>query len=103
MGLGQFREEWFWLEHRGSLAIVAGENFGLWVILSDVPESPMNQDDFDSSHCLEDCPTLQTGCQFTFQVEWVWLNSGSPAIDMTFQDPTLAPGALFQLWHGIDE
>lgn len=77
---------------------MAGENLRLWIIFADVPDGSGNQCHFHCPQCLEDAPTLQTGFEFIFQVEWVWLNSCPPAIDMTFQNPTFAPGTDFEFW-----
>ena len=73
---------------------MAGEDLGSWVGFVDMPESSGNQCQISDSQCLEDRSTFDPHCHFSLEVEWVWLNSSSPAIDMTFIDPSFADWAL---------
>jgi hypothetical protein len=45
----------------------------------------------------------QTPSNLIRQVEWSWLNSDSPAVDMAFINPTLADWTLGQFRRGVDE
>ena len=82
---------------------MTGENLRPGIIFANLPEGSANQDDIPDSLGLEDSSTLKAGCEFLFQVEWVWLNSDSEAINMTFQNPSAALLALGRGRRGIDE
>ena len=73
---------------------MAGEDLCLGIGLLDVPKSSVDQGDVSHPECLEDPATFNPHCHLGLEVEWIWLNSGSEAIDMAFIDPSFADWAL---------
>ena len=82
---------------------MTGEDLGSGIGLVDVPKSSGDQGWLGHPQCLEDPATFDPHYHLRLEVEWIWLNSGSEAIDMAFIDPSFADWALGRGRRGIDE